>query len=103
MSVFYHQAVTERPDAPEPSKAHAALEIPSLSRARLDDLLHELLERVSEVMAGRERLSSLLQAVVGIGTDLDLPSTLHRIVAAACELVGARYGALGVIGPDRHL
>jgi signal transduction histidine kinase len=95
--------VTERPDAPEPSKAHAALEIPSLSRARLDDLLHELLERVSEVMAGRERLSSLLQAVVGIGTDLDLPSTLHRIVAAACDLVGARYGALGVIGPDRHL
>jgi signal transduction histidine kinase len=95
--------VTETPGAAEPAKGHAALEIPSLSRVRLDELLQELLERVGEVMAGRERLSSLLQAVVGIGSDLDLPSTLQRIVAAACELVGARYGALGVIGPDRHL
>jgi signal transduction histidine kinase len=95
--------VTDTAGAPEPTKGHAALEIPALSRVRLDELLQELLERVGEVMAGRERLSSLLQAVVGIGTDLDLPSTLHRIVAAACELVGARYGALGVIGPDRHL
>src|SRR5262245_47038021 len=54
-------------------------------------------------MAGRERLSSLLRAVVGIGTDLALHSTLHRIVKAACQLAGARYGALGVIGPDRSL
>jgi signal transduction histidine kinase len=80
-----------------------ALEIPSLSRVRLDDLLQELLDRVGEVVASRERLSSLLQAVVGIGSDLDLHSTLERIIKAACELVGARYGALGVIGPDRHL
>jgi two-component system, NarL family, sensor histidine kinase DevS len=41
--------------------------------------------------------------VVGIGTDLDLRSTLQRIVLAACRLAGARYGALGVIGPDRSL
>jgi signal transduction histidine kinase len=96
--------VTDTASAAEPPKGHAAaFEIPSLSRVRLDELLQELLERVGEVMAGRERLSSLLQAVMGIGTDLDLPSTLQRIVAAACELVGARYGALGVIGPDRHL
>src|SRR5881398_3073656 len=54
-------------------------------------------------MASRERLSALLDAVVGIGSDLDLHSTLGRIVAAACRLAGARYGALGVIGPDRTL
>ncbi|MFF0268204.1 GAF domain-containing protein [Kribbella sp. NPDC004536] len=42
----------------------------------------------------------LLDAVVGIGADLDLNSTLDRIVTAACELAGARYGALGVVGPD---
>jgi signal transduction histidine kinase len=95
--------VTDTAGAAEPAKGYPAFEVPALSRVRLDELLQELLERVGDVMAGRERLSSLLQAVVGIGTDLDLPSTLHRIVVAACELVGARYGALGVIGSDRHL
>ncbi|HEX7745208.1 MAG TPA: GAF domain-containing sensor histidine kinase [Micromonosporaceae bacterium] len=62
-----------------------------------------MLDRVGEVVASRERLRALLDAVVGIGTDLDLRSTLDRIVRSACELVGARYGALGVIGPDRML
>ncbi|MEU4240709.1 GAF domain-containing protein [Actinoplanes sp. NPDC026619] len=72
-----------------------------LSRVRLDELLHEMLERVGDVMASRERLRALLDAVVGIGSDLDLRSTLQRIVEAACALAGAQYGALGVIGADR--
>jgi signal transduction histidine kinase len=54
-------------------------------------------------VASRERLRALLDAVVAIGADLDLRSTLQRIVEAACRLVGARYGALGVIGSDRML
>ncbi|MBQ1052888.1 GAF domain-containing sensor histidine kinase [Micromonospora sp. C51] len=74
-----------------------------LSRVRLDELLQEMLDRVGEVVTSRERLRALLDAVVGIGTDLDLRSTLRRIVQAACDLAGARYGALGVIGPDRML
>ena len=78
-------------------------DISALSRVRLDELLQELLDRVGEVVSSRERLTALLQAVVGIGGDLDLRSTLHRIVTAACTLSGARYGALGVIGPDRRL
>ncbi len=87
---------------------HAGWPSPSLpftplSRVRLDELLHELLDRVSEVAASRERLRALLDAVVGIGTDLDLHSTLHRIVVAACQLTDARYGALGVVGADRTL
>lgn len=72
-----------------------------LSRVRLDELLQEMLDRVGEVVTSRERLRALLDAVVGIGTDLDLRSTLQRIVEAACALAGARYGALGVIGADR--
>ena len=56
-----------------------------------------------DVLASRERLRALLDAVVGIGSDLDLRTMLQRIVAAACELVGARYAALGIIGPDRQL
>ena len=67
---------------------------------RLDALLQELLGRVDEIMEYQERLRALLDAVVGIGADLDLNSTLDRIVTAACELAGARYGALGVVGPD---
>jgi len=78
-----------------------SLGLTPLSRVRLDELLQEMLDRVGEVMASRERLRALLDAVVGIGTDLDLRSTLQRIVQAACSLVGARYGALGVIGADR--
>src|SRR3954452_25103770 len=79
------------------------LGLPELSRVRLDELLVELLDRVGEVMTSRERLRALLDAVVSIGTDLELRPTLERIVVSACELAGARYGALGVIGDDRTL
>jgi signal transduction histidine kinase len=65
--------------------------------------LQELLDRVGDVLADRERLRALLDAVVGIGTDLELHMTLERIVIAACRLAGARYGAIGVIGDDRRL
>ena len=48
-------------------------------------------------MSGPRALRSLLDAVLTIGSDLDLPAVLSRIVEAAVELVGARYGALGVL------
>src|SRR5829696_5967137 len=81
----------------------SGLPLPLLSGVDLDDLLHEVLERVGEVVASRERLRALLDAVVAIGANLDLRSTLQRIVEAACRLAGARYGALGVIGDDQLL
>ncbi|GAA1569145.1 two-component system sensor histidine kinase [Kribbella sancticallisti] len=77
-----------------------ALEFAGLSRVRLDSLLQELLGRVDEIMESEERLRALLDAVVGIGADLDLTSILDRLAKAACDLVGARYGALGVISAD---
>ncbi len=46
---------------------------------------------------GPERLPQLLDAVLAIGTDLDLPNMLRRIIEAAVGLVEARYGALGVL------
>jgi signal transduction histidine kinase len=70
---------------------------------RLDELLAELLDRVGDVVASRERLRALLDAVVGIASDLDLHSTLGRVTRAACQLADAQYAALGVIGPDRAL
>jgi hypothetical protein len=81
----------------------ASLGLTPLSRVHLDELLQELLDRVGEVMTSRERLRSLLDAVVSIGSGLELHSTLERIVVAACQLAGAKYGALGVVGGDRKL
>jgi signal transduction histidine kinase len=45
-------------------------------------------------------LDVLLDAVLGIAGDLELPHTLRRIVEAAAASVDAQYGALGVLGPD---
>ncbi|KRE52568.1 GAF domain-containing sensor histidine kinase [Phycicoccus sp. Soil748] len=46
----------------------------------------------------------LLDAVLAVSTGLELSEVLRRIVRSACQLVGARYGALGVLAPDRdHL
>jgi signal transduction histidine kinase len=47
--------------------------------------------------------SSLLDALLVVGTGLDLQTVLHRIVEAAVQLVDARYGALGVIDDVRLL
>ncbi len=43
---------------------------------------------------------ALLQAVLAIGSDLDLQQVLQRIVQAAVSLADARYGALGVLSVD---
>src|SRR5690348_18378117 len=45
-------------------------------------------------------MRGLLEAVVAIGSGLDLESTLRRIVETAVGLVDATYGALGVIGDE---
>jgi signal transduction histidine kinase len=51
--------------------------------------------------AGPRSLRRLLDAVVTVGSDLDLPAMLERIVQAAIDLVDARYGALGVLDDTR--
>ena len=74
-----------------------------LPQLRLDDLLAELQSRLEAVLAARDRMHGLLEAVVAIGSGLELEAMLRRIVEAAVDLVDARYGALGVIGEDRRL
>ncbi|MCC5576414.1 GAF domain-containing protein [Microtetraspora sp. AC03309] len=74
-----------------------------LPRMRLDDLLAELQSRLEAVLATRDRVHSLLEAVVSVGSELDLETVLHRIVEAATALVNASYGALGVIGDESTL
>ncbi|MFJ7070318.1 GAF domain-containing protein [Streptomyces sp. NPDC101115] len=74
-----------------------------LPRLRLDELLDELQARVDEVRGTRDRLNGLLEAVMSVGRELDLPQVLHGIVGAAVTLVDAEYGALGVIGEGQRL
>ena len=40
----------------------------------------------------------MMDAVVSMTADLDMATVLERFVAAGCNLTGARYGALGVLG-----
>ncbi len=69
-----------------------------LPQLRPDDLLTELQSRLQTVLATRDRVYALLDAVVAVGANLDLETVLKQIVEAAITLVRARYGALGVIG-----
>ena len=41
----------------------------------------------------------LLDAVMAVTSELEPARVLRRIVAAAADLVDARYGALGVLDP----
>ncbi len=45
-----------------------------------------------------DRVRGLLDAVMGLGRDLELPQVLRGIVEAAVTLTDAEYGALGVVG-----
>ena len=74
-----------------------------LPHLQLDELLAELQGRLQAVLATRDRMRGLLEAVVAIGSGLDLESTLRRIVETAVGLVDASYGALGVIGEGKRL
>ncbi|MFR9799069.1 GAF domain-containing protein [Streptomyces sp. MS06] len=75
----------------------ARLRLPQL---RLDELLEELQARLDAARGTRDRVHSLLEAVLSVGRELDLEQALHSIVEAATALVDAEYGALGVISPD---
>ncbi|MFI9209256.1 GAF domain-containing sensor histidine kinase [Streptomyces sp. NPDC053253] len=74
-----------------------------IPRLRLDELLDEVQVRIDEVRGTRDRLNGLLEAVMSVGRELDLPQVLRGIVEAAVILVDAEYGALGVIGDDSRL
>ncbi|GAQ50260.1 sensor histidine kinase [Streptomyces acidiscabies] len=71
-----------------------------LPQLRLDELLDELQVRLDAARGTRDRVHSLLEAVLSVGRELDLEQALHSIVEAAAVLVDAEYAALGVIGPD---
>jgi len=71
--------------------------------SHVDTLVGRVLERASSPQEGHQRLAVLLSAAGAVTQELDLTAALQRIVEVARELVGARYGALGVIAPDGGL
>ncbi|WP_327341598.1 GAF domain-containing sensor histidine kinase [Streptomyces europaeiscabiei] len=79
------------------SPEEARVRLPQL---RLDELLEELQARLDAARGTRDRVHSLLEAVLSVGRELDLMQALRSIVEAAAVLVDAEYAALGVIGPD---
>ena len=90
--------VSSRGGLVEPGEPH-----PILPQLRLDDLLAELQGRLQDVVNTRDRVHGLLEAVVSVGSNLELEAVLRQIVEAAATLVDARYGALGVIGEDGRM
>ncbi|MER5467568.1 GAF domain-containing protein [Streptomyces sp. NPDC002935] len=75
-------------------------EEPSAPQFRLDALLEDLQEQVQRVRGTQNRVHTLLEAVLAIGSDLDLDVVLRQIVESAVQLVDCRYGALGVLGEE---
>lgn len=72
-----------------------------LPRLRLDQLLDELQVRIDAVRGTQKRVHDLLEAVLAVGRELDLPQVLRKIVESAVVLVDAEYGALGVVDGAR--
>ena len=79
------------------------LGFPDIPRLELDQLLVQLIDRADDVLATQGRLRGLLRANALVAGELSLPVVLRQIVGAARDLVGARYAALGVLGPDGEL
>ncbi|MFE6740368.1 sensor histidine kinase [Streptomyces tubercidicus] len=74
------------------------------ARRRLDALPDELQQRLDALRQGPgDPVNLLLEAVLSVGRELDLPQVLRRIVEAAVVLVDAEYGALGVVSEGTRL
>jgi signal transduction histidine kinase len=61
-------------------------------------------EIVTAVIPGpRERLEQLVGVGTLLATELSLEGVLQRVVEVAARLIGAKYAAIGVLGPDGRL
>ncbi|MGD1223110.1 MULTISPECIES: PP2C family protein-serine/threonine phosphatase [Streptomyces] len=77
--------------------------LPDLN-VRLRAEVSQIDEQLRALLDAMDRLQGLLDAVVAISREVELSAVLHRIVSTAMDLVGARYGALGVLSESgEHL
>src|SRR5579864_6937484 len=96
-------SAAQPPAAAGAADAAGRLAFPDMPRLGLDELLVQLVDRASDVLAAQGRLRGLLRANALVAGDLSLPVVLRQIVGAARDLLGARYAALGVLGRDGEL
>ena len=82
--------------AEEQDRFPGQLHLPEL-HMRLRTELKGIDEQLRALLDAMDRMQGLLDAVVAISREVELPAVLHRIVTTAMDLVGARYGALGVL------
>jgi two-component system, NarL family, sensor histidine kinase DevS len=52
---------------------------------------------------GSDRNARLLEVGLALSSELSLSAVLQRIIDLAVEVTAARYGALGVLGPDERI
>lgn len=90
---------------PQDTPSDDSADVPYMSLLNLP--LSSDLDRIGEQMHALARaqrsLQGLLEAVLGISSALELPTVLRRIVRTAMDLVGARYGAMGVLDDEGEL
>lgn len=55
---------------------------------------------VTHAPSTQERLRELLSATAGLISEVTLDGVLRRVVDVAAQVIGARYAAIGVVGPD---
>ncbi|MFE7042177.1 PP2C family protein-serine/threonine phosphatase [Streptomyces atratus] len=76
---------------------HASTELPPMP---LHGDLLRIGEQLKDLSQAQQKLQTLLAAMLSVSRDLDLGRVLRRIVTSAMELVGAHYGAIGVLSED---
>ncbi|MGW4569892.1 SpoIIE family protein phosphatase [Streptomyces tendae] len=89
--------------AAAPGQGGAEEPYASLLDLPLSSDLNRIGEQLHALARAQRTLQELLQAVVNITGELELPAVLRRIVRTAMDLVGARYGAMGVLDQEGRL
>jgi signal transduction histidine kinase len=75
---------------------------PVVNRILVIVALAFLQEREGLVRRGVEQLRALVEAGMVLAKELSLESVLRKIAELACKVLGARYGAVGVLNEDRE-
>ncbi len=76
---------------------------PSLSPAQNDEPRRPGATLPLRMAEGDGRKDLLIEAGLALASELSLPAVLQRIVELAVRVTGARYGALGVLGPGGQI